>query len=138
MSAMLDPLPFDQPDPESAAALSAHVRKTYGAPKLAQAPEFINVRGTFDRFPTLAREAFQRGPYKGWRLMDCLMVVVKADDVRMLDEPANGCFAVVDTATKEKAFFEMPHGAQPAVLAEMIQSHFAANPTRIGFKTWIV
>jgi len=72
------------------------------------------------------------------RLLDCLLDVAPHGSERHIREPENGTFAVYDSATREKAFFEMPWGASPVSIAAMIERTFAETPTRISAKTWIV
>lgn len=76
--------------------------------------------------------------HDGWRLLDCLLVVVPETDPDYFDEPDAGEFAVVDVLTREKAFFDMPHGCTPAKVTEMARSHFASMAYQVGPELWFV
>lgn len=99
-------------------------------------PEFVHTRGTFHgRYltPKDKRPCTSTGP----RLLDHLLSVAASDDPEYLRGPGNGEFAVIDVVTKEKAWFEMPHGCTPETVTGMVASCLNATPLRIGNKVWI-
>jgi hypothetical protein len=86
-----------------------------------------------------AVHAERRDKHRKWpRLLECLVCVVSNEDPRYFDTCDEGEFAVVDTATKEKAWFEMPDGATPADVTGMVESTFAAPALRVDRALWIV
>jgi hypothetical protein len=106
---------------------------------MSQAPAIAgNVRGDFHKPYLRARDAFERGPYKGFRLMDTLLFVCPHDHPQFHDMPGNGEFAVVDLQRMEKAFFEMLYGATEGSCMELIRSHFAADPVCVADKLFVV
>jgi hypothetical protein len=72
------------------------------------------------------------------RLLECLIYVVRQEDPSYFDACDEGEFAVVDIATKEKAWFEMPKGAAPADITGMVESTFAAPALQVDLALWIV
>lgn len=72
------------------------------------------------------------------RLLDLMVCVEPLGAPAYLEEPEPGEFVVVDTWTKEKAWFELPDDCGPAVLCSMIASSFNAAPVRISEKVWCV
>lgn len=86
-----------------------------------------------------AVQADRRDKHQKWpRLLECLVCVVSNGDPRYFDSCDEGEFAVVDTATKEKAWFEVPEGATPADVSGMVESTFAAPTLRVDRALWIV
>jgi hypothetical protein len=96
------------------------------------------VRGSFHGRYIKTHQQRHQANAKFPRLLDCLIVVAQSDDDEYFDEPAAGEFAVVDVVTKEKAWFEMPFGANPDILRGLIEGHFAAPAFRVGDKLWFV
>ena len=76
--------------------------------------------------------------HQGHRLTDCILTIVNGTDDGYMVDSASGEFCVVDTKTREKAFCDMPHGATPASVKSMIESHFDASAFRVTDKLWIV
>lgn len=72
------------------------------------------------------------------RLLECMRCVAQSNDPEYFDEPDAGEFAVVDVVTKEKAWFEMPHGATPEIVHALIEGHFGSAAFRVGNKLWFV
>ena len=98
-----------------------------------------SARGGFNGRYARAKAEEKNSPhYEGIRLLDCLLSVAASDDPDYLLSPAIGEFAVIDVVTKEKAWFEMPHGCTPEIVTSMIQSCFNANAQRVANKLWFV
>lgn len=94
-------------------------------------------RGTFHQ-----RYALPKNPHqfhgKTHRLLDCLISVAQMDADDYLDSPGEKEFAVVDTFTKEKAWFELPDDCTPEAVSVMIASNFNAGALRISTRIWCV
>lgn len=100
-------------------------------------PELHAHRGSFHA--RYAKPKAERTPdQKGHRLLDCLKAIAPSDDPEYFMPAAAGEFAVVDVVTKEKAWFEMPHGCTPDMVTAMITSTFNADAFRVGNKLWFV
>lgn len=97
----------------------------------------VNRRGNFHTRYALDQSKLDHR-HDGWRLLDCLLTVVPQTHAQFFDDAISGEFAVLDTVTMEKAFFEMPHGCTPEKVTNMAQSHFAATAHQIAPKLWIV
>lgn len=93
-------------------------------------------RGTFQA--RYAQPQDRRTVDKYHRLGDLLLVVAATDDPQYMTAAQPGEFAVVDVLTKEKAWFEMPHGCSPAMVTAMVESHFNSTAFRVGDKLWFV
>ena len=100
-------------------------------------PELTALRGSFHSRYSLAKEK-RLCTTTGVRLLDCMLCVAPYGDPEYFDAPGAGEFAVVDVVTKEKAWFEMPHGCTPEMVTGMIESTFAATAYRVGNKLWFV
>jgi hypothetical protein len=94
-------------------------------------------RGTFHQAYALPKNS-EPHREKTHRLLDCLISVAPMGAPDYLDAPEAGEFAVVDTWTKEKAWFEMPNGCTPELVGQMIASTFNAGSFRISNKVWCV
>lgn len=92
-------------------------------------------RGTFHQSYSAPKSQIKGDVH---RLLDCLLAVAPLDDADYLTAPKEGEFAVVDTWSKEKAWFEMPAGCTPEQVAGMIASSFNAGAYRISNKVWCV
>lgn len=93
-------------------------------------------RGTFhQRYSQASNKEPGRTNY---RLLDCMLTVAPLGDPDYLLPPKDGEFAVIDTWSKEKAWFEMPFGCTPDMVDAMIASSFNAGPFRISNKIWCV
>lgn len=96
-----------------------------------------NLRGSFhDRYAIPFNERNMRNPWP--RLIECILCVAQADDPDYFQPPASNEFSVVDLRTKEKAWLEIPGGADPNVLTQMIESHFAASSCQVATSLWVV
>jgi hypothetical protein len=93
-------------------------------------------RGTFASVYALGRERYMRS--KKLRLLECEIYYCMAGDSRYLDEISDGAFCAVDSATREKGWFEWPHGYSVPQVGEMIESHFGVAAYRISAKVWFV
>lgn len=101
-------------------------------------PELHAHRGTFHSAYVIPQEKRHKGYAKWPRLLDCLVCIAQSDDPEYLAAPDAGEFAVVDVVTKEKAWFEMPHGCTPEIAHALIEGHFGAPAFRVGNKLWFV
>ena len=94
-------------------------------------------RGTFhDSYiiPAGHRDRQNKPP----RLLDCLLCVAQRDDPQYFFPCEESEFAVIDSVTKEKAWFELPAGASPEALTAMIEKAFALPALRVAPKLWVV
>ena len=94
-------------------------------------------RGTFHQRYALPKNT-EPLREKTHRLLDCLLSVASLGDADYLDQPKEGEFAVIDTWTKEKAWFEMPFGCTPDTVSMMVASNFNCGSFRVGNKLWCV
>ena len=94
-------------------------------------------RGTFHQHYALPKNPHQFHG-KTHRLLDCLLSVAQMDDADYLEAPGEKEFAVVDTFTKEKAWFELPDDYTPEAVGVMITSNFNAGALRISTRVWCV
>lgn len=97
----------------------------------------LSKRGSFHTNYALSKERRPVGRFTA-RLLDCMLAVAPHDDPDYFENPGPGEFAVVDVVTKEKAWFDMPHGATPEIITGMIENTFAASAFRVGPSLWIV
>lgn len=72
------------------------------------------------------------------RLGDYLMEAVPAGSPHFFDMAAETEFVVIDTVTKEKAWFEIPEKATIQTMQSMIESHFGVSAHRVDAKLWFV
>ena len=93
-------------------------------------------RGRFCDSYALGKDRYQRA--KGLRLMDCELRRYAAGAEGYLDPLQKDEFAVVDTVTHEKAYFQAPQTLCVDAIGKMIANHFAAIPVRIAARIWIV
>lgn len=105
-------------------------------PRLVE-PELHRHRGTFASSYAVPKDEKHIGN-KLQRLGDCLLSVAASDDPDYFTPAQAGEFCVVDVVTKEKAWFDMPHGATPENVTAMIESHFDSSAFRVGNKMWFV
>lgn len=85
-----------------------------------------------------AQEPSKRPGAKGLRLGDLLKIVANYGEESFFLETEKGEFCVIDTATKQKAWFEYPIGAMPDHITAMVRSHFDAPAFRADARLWIV
>lgn len=76
----------------------------------------------------------------GLRLGDLLEVVTKIGEDQFYHPPGEGEFAVIDAFRREKAFFEIPTGAEkhPDKVTALIEAHFDSPAMRIEQRLWMV
>lgn len=74
----------------------------------------------------------------GHRLGDLITMIFAHGEVESLNDADDGDFCVVDLKTREKAFAVLPHGASPASIKAMIESHFDTHAFRVTEKMWLV
>jgi hypothetical protein len=102
-----------------------------------KAPWLPSQRGSFHSQYIVPKGA--RDKSKTWpRLLDRLLCVAQVDDPDYLSPCGDMEFAVIDFATHEKAWFDMPPGATPDVLTRMVEEAFAATAFRADPKLWVV
>ena len=94
-------------------------------------------RGTFHQAYALPKNT-EPNREKHHRLLDCMLAVESLDGPGYLTAPKDGEFAVIDTWTKQKAWFEMPEGCTPELVSGMIASTFNAGAYRIAARVWCV
>ena len=100
-------------------------------------PTAFDLRGTFhDRYAISAslRDKRSRWP----RLLECVTCIVQFGDTTYFQPREIGEFVVVDMRTKEKAWLEIPAGATPDTLSQMIESHFGASSCQVDTLLWVV
>lgn len=101
-------------------------------------PVITQRRGSFHGRYIKAQEERDKRYARLPSLLDCMEVVMQSDDPAYLDGCAAAQFAVVDVVTKEKAIFELPYGATPAIVTALIEGHFGSAAFRVGPKLWFV
>lgn len=79
-------------------------------------------------------------PWRGkrHRLLDCTLVIAQLGDPDYLTDPAPAEFAVLDTWTKEKGWFEFPFDYTTDMITGMIAACFGVTPVQIADRIWYV
>lgn len=97
----------------------------------------MQYRATFSSRYALDRQPHKRGDHI--RLMECnLSVMDWHHHCGYMEEPAPHEFAVFDTATRQKGFFEAPRGMDTDTLGAMIAGHFGVSPCLVADRFWVV
>lgn len=93
-------------------------------------------RGTFAARYAMGADRYQR--VKQARLMDMELRRFRIGEEGHLDPAGAEEFAVVDTANREKAFFEWPGKADVMRVHAMVEGHFGVSAYRVGARLWFV
>jgi hypothetical protein len=100
-------------------------------------PEVTARRGNF-HVRYAADKATRTPNQTGFRLLDLKLSVAPFGDPEYHAHAMAGEFCVVDVVTREKGWFEMPHGCTPDMVTGMVASTFNATAYRVGPKMWFV
>lgn len=107
-------------------------------------PRFLRTRrgDGIQRATFASRYALARQPHKKAdriRLMDCNLSVMDWHHAQgYMSAPGPNEFAVYDTVTRQKGYFETPSGHGPNEIGAMIEGHFAKTPCMIAERLWVV
>jgi hypothetical protein len=102
------------------------------------AVDLIRKRGSFHDSYALTKNKTATTAWDGFRLLDLMLSVVRPEHPDYLEMPAPGEFAVIDTVTKEKGWFEAPTGITDEKVTSMIASTFDASAYLVAHNLWIV